>query len=86
MIRSRGKSRGISKPLPKTTLTLPATFTARWNPSFTIYEQGRNYTTNFDITTLKPSGTTAYVAKTGNDTTGMARLAIHIAQLQKPMQ
>jgi len=69
-IRSRLRNRGGGGSLPITLLGLPAPFTARWSPSFNVYEQGRVYSTDFDITTLKPTGTVKWVAKTGNDTTG----------------
>ncbi len=42
----------------------------RWTPSFEIYESGRTYSTNFDIASLKPAGTTKWVAKTGSDSAG----------------
>jgi hypothetical protein len=53
-----------------TLFTLPSEFTALWNPSFNIYEDGRTYSTDFDFDALKPTGTTYYATKTGNDTTG----------------
>lgn len=50
--------------------TIPEMFQDRWTPSFNIYENGRTYTTDFDISTVEPTGTTYYVTKAGNDTTG----------------
>lgn len=57
-------------------LTLPAAFTARWRPSFNIFENGKTYSTDFDITALKPTGITKWVAKTGDDTTGNGTQAL----------
>lgn len=50
-----------------TLVTLPAGFT-KWSPTFSITENGRSYTTDFDPETLKPTGTTKWVATNGNDT------------------
>lgn len=69
MIRSRTRARG-GLTTPITLLTLPSAFLSRWTPSFNIYEQGRSYSTDFNFDALKPTGTTMYVSKTGNDTTG----------------
>ena len=51
-----------------TILEMPEDF--RWNPDFNIYESGRVYSTDFDFPAIKPTGTTAHITKSGNDTTG----------------
>lgn len=50
--------------------TLPDDFRARWTPTFKIYKQGSIWTTDIDLTTITPTGTTKWVSTTGNDTTG----------------
>jgi hypothetical protein len=63
--------------------TLPSEFTALWNPDFNIYENGRTYSTDFDFDALKPTGTTYYATKTGNDTTGDGSVGNPYRTLQK---
>ncbi len=63
-----GLGSGSRGPIGPSLFSIPAGF--RWSPSFSILKSGNSYSTNFDISGYKPSGTIKYVTKSGNDTTG----------------
>ncbi len=66
-----GRGASVGQLTLQTLFALPSEFLSRWTPDFNIYEKtDGSFATDFDMTSVKPAGLVAYVAKDGNDTVG----------------